>query len=84
MQVSFKQNFIIEGKFYGKGVQEVPDALKSHWYLKAIVDEGRAELVAPNAGDKKAAPPKKPIPANKPPANQGKSAETGKDDKTKG
>lgn len=69
MKVNFKVPREIDGVTYQKGVQEVPDSLKKHWYLLAIIQNGNASIVeegkpAPVAPKKKEAAPKLDSPAN--------------------
>lgn len=42
MKVEFKKPIIIEGVKYERGVQDFPDSLSDHWYLKALCQNGKA------------------------------------------
>lgn len=68
MKVNFKVPRAIDGVTYSKGVHEVPDSLRSHWYFLALLGNSEAMLVSNSArvtGEKvtRADPPiKQPAP----------------------
>lgn len=59
MLVKFEGPVKIDGVHYPKGNHEVPDALSGHWYLKALVKDGKASIAKP--AKEVPAPAAKPI-----------------------
>ena len=55
----FKRPVRIGGKFYECGAHEIDTALVDHWYLKALVKDGLAQIVE----DPKPEPAPAPAPA---------------------
>lgn len=75
MQAKFKQNFMIDGNFYGAGTpREVPDSFKKNWFFQSLVNEGKAEIISDNAGAKKPVPPSAPVKPSEP-QKTGKASE---------
>lgn len=49
MMVDFKVPRAIDGVSYSKGVHEVPDEKKGHWYMLALIGNGQAAIVSDGA-----------------------------------
>lgn len=45
MRVQFSAPVVINHVRYAKGIQEIPDDLKAHWFLRGLVDAKKAVIV---------------------------------------
>lgn len=67
MKVNVTAPVKIDSKLYVKGIQEVPDALQSHWYFLACVSNHRIQILEkPKAEEPATIDPKTVAPSEPP------------------